>query len=282
MTSDQSGPMRDTFEVRVLRQDRPQDASYWERFRLDYEPGLNITSVLQKIAVRPVTTNDRHVAPVAYEANCLEEVCGSCTMLINGQVRQACSALIDRLLADNPGLVELRPMSKFPVVRDRVVARGRPFRTLEKLHCWISVDGYYDQGPGSRQSPQEQETAYPLSQCMSCACCLEACPQYSKIELTAQPGESAEQFADREQAAFDTAFIGAHANSQVVLMNSNPTGRMTASQRLDALIAPGGIQNCGKAGNCQVVCPKDIPLMTSWGRAGRATTLHTLKKLFGD
>ena len=111
----------------MLRQDRPQVASYWERFRLEYEPGLNVTSVLQKIAARPVTTNDHHVAPVAYEANCLEEVCGSCTMLINGHVRQACSALIDRLLAENPGPIELRPMSKFPVVRDLVVARGRLF-----------------------------------------------------------------------------------------------------------------------------------------------------------
>jgi succinate dehydrogenase / fumarate reductase iron-sulfur subunit len=55
---------------------------------------------------------------------------------------------------------------------------------------------------------------------------------------------------------------------------------MTESRRLNALIAPGGIQNCGKAGNCQADGPKKIPLMTSWGRAGRAVTIHVLKKLF--
>jgi succinate dehydrogenase / fumarate reductase iron-sulfur subunit len=69
--------------------------------------------------------------------------------------------------------------------------------------------------------------------------------------------------------------------SQVILMNSHPAGVTTATPRLNAMIAPGGIQNCGKAANCQAVCPKNIPLMTSWPRAGRAATLHIMKKLFG-
>ena len=65
-----------------------------------------------------------------------------------------------------------------------------------------------------------------------------------------------------------------------MLMNANPTGQSHASQRVEAMIAPGGIQNCGKAGNCQAVCPKQIPLMHSWGRANRAATLHSIQKLF--
>lgn len=277
---DGASPTQRHFDVRILRQNRLHAASYWERFRLPYEPGLNVTSVLQKIAAEPINAAGQSASPVAYEANCLEEVCGSCTMLINGRVRQACSALVDRLLVNGAETIELRPMSKFPVIRDLVVARQRLFRALEKLHCWIETDGYFDRGPGPRQSPVEQEQAYSLSTCMSCGCCLEACPQYGKIELKPQTGESPEQLAARERAEFDLHFIGAHANSQVVLMNSQPTGRLTASERLNALIAPGGIQNCGKAGNCQAVCPKEIPLMTSWGQAGRAATLHGLKKFF--
>ncbi len=201
-------------------------------------------------------------------------------MLINGRVRQACSALVDRLLEDQPEQIELRPMSKFPVIRDLVVDRRRLFRALEKLQCWIPVDGYHHMGPGPRQSPKEQQQAYPLSECMSCGCCLEACPQYVKVELRRQDNESNEDFEKRQNMAFDRVFIGAHADSQVVLMNSHPTGAMTAPQRLNALIAEGGIQNCGKAANCQAVCPKDIPLMTSWGRAGRAVTVHAIKQFF--
>ncbi len=268
------------FEARVLRQDRPEDSSYWQTFRLQREPGLNVTSVLQRIAADPRTALGHDVAPIAYDANCLEEVCGSCTMLINGRVRQACSALVDRLLDDCPGYIELRPMTKFPVIRDLVVDRRRLFRALEKLESWIPVDGYYDLGPGPRQSQESQQQAYPLSQCMSCGCCLEACPQYTRVDVQSSAGETDDQFRSRQDSILDRAFIGAHAMSQVVLVNSNPTGQMTAKNRVEALIAPGGIQNCGKAGNCQAVCPKEIPLMTSWARAGRAATIHVFKKLF--
>ena len=55
--------------------------------------------VLQKIAAQAATIDGRHVAPVAWDCNCLEEVCGSCTMVINGRTRMACTALVDRLRA---------------------------------------------------------------------------------------------------------------------------------------------------------------------------------------
>ena len=152
---------KNRFEVRIRRQDRPDEPSYLETFSLERIPGMNVTSVLQKISANPRTTTGQHVAPVAYESNCLEEVCGSCTMLINGRVRQACSALVDRLLEQQPQQIELRPMSKFPVIRDLIVDRRRLFRALEKLRCWIQVDGYFDAGPGSRQSQEEQEHASP-------------------------------------------------------------------------------------------------------------------------
>jgi succinate dehydrogenase / fumarate reductase iron-sulfur subunit len=269
-----------TFEVRVLRQDGPDEQSYWERHRVEHEPDMNITSVLQKIAAQAKTIDEQPVAPVCYESNCLEEVCGSCTMLINGRTRQACSALVDKLLAENPDEIELRPMSKFPVLRDLLVDRRRLFRALEKVKAWVPVDGYYDLGPGPRQSQADQQTAYPLSECMSCGCCLEACPQYGKIEVDPVAGESDAQYDARANAAYDSGFVGAHAISQAMLFNTNPTGKMNETERLDALMAPGGIQMCGNAQNCVAVCPKRIPLTTSIGRAGRATTWRAIKKFF--
>ena len=201
-------------------------------------------------------------------------------MLINGKVRQSCSALVDKLLADRPGEIELQPMSKFPVVRDLVVDRARMFRSLQKIKGWIPVDDYGDRGPGPRESPQSQERRYPLSECMTCGCCLEACPQYSKIEIERHDGESDSEFEARKAAAYDTGFIGAAAISQAMLFNDHGTGKMSASERLEALMAPGGIQDCGNAQNCVRVCPKNIPLTRSIGRAGRATTLEWIKSWF--
>ncbi|MBS0211471.1 MAG: succinate dehydrogenase iron-sulfur subunit [Planctomycetes bacterium] len=270
-----------TFAVRILRQDAPGRASYWERHTVTRESNMNVISVLQRIAAQATTADGEHVAPVCWDSNCLEEVCGACTMVINGRVRQACSALVDKLLAENPGEIELRPMTKFPVVRDLMVNRSRLFRALQKVKAWIPVDGYVNLGPGPKQSPAEQQERYPLSECMSCGCCLEACPQFNKIEVKRKPSEADEALAARERQEFDEAFVGAHAISQAVLFNTHPTGAMTADERIDALMLAGGIQDCGNAQNCVEVCPKHIPLTDSIGRVGRAATVRSIKKWFG-
>ena len=269
-----------TFVVRVLRQDGPGRRSYWQRHRVRYEPNMNCISVLQKIAEQATTIDGRKVAPVAWDCNCLEEVCGACTMVINGRVRQACTALVDQLLAERPGEIELRPMSKFPVLRDLMVDRGRIFAALEKIKAWLPVDSYYHMGPGPRQSQDAQQMAYLYSKCMSCGCCLEACPQFLRIELRRKEGETEAEFHARERELIDRSFMGAHAIAQVELFNSNPIGSMNAAERLDALVSEGGIQTCGNAQNCVKVCPKQIPLTTAIAHAGRSATLHTLKKWF--
>lgn len=269
-----------SFEVRILRQESPEESSRWERHRVTYEANLNVISVLQKIAAQATTAEGTATTPVAWDCNCLEEVCGACTMLINGKTRQACSALVDRLLDDENDEIELRPMSKFPVLRDLCVDRQRMFRTLEKLQSWIEVDDYFDRGPGPRESPEMQGTRYPLSECMTCGCCVEACPQYAKIELERRPDESDAEFESRQNEAYDEGFVGAAAISQAMLFNDHPTGHMKAGARLDALMEPGGIQVCGNAQNCVAVCPKSIPLTRSIARAGRQTTMRMLTQFF--
>lgn len=270
----------DFINVRVKRQDSPGKEPYWELFKIEYEPELNVISVLQRIAALGKTIDGKKTAPVAWDCGCLEEVCGSCTMVINGRVRQSCSALVDRLLEDNPDELVLEPMTKFPVLRDLMVDRQRLFRGLQRVKAWVPVDSYYNMGPGERQLRAQQEQNYPLSQCMSCGCCVEACPQYQKIEVTKKDGETDEQFEERKLAEFDEAFLGPHAISQAMLFNNHPTGKSIAGERLDALMGPGGVAACGNAQNCVSVCPKEIPLTTSIARAGRATTLHTIKKWF--
>src|SRR5207248_7001559 len=210
-------PMPKTVRFRINRQDGPQTSAYWEEFEIIDRPAFNVISALMDIQKNPVTASGKKTTPVVWDCNCLEEVCGACTMVINGRVRQSCSALVDRLLDEHPGEIELSPMTKFPVVRDLVVDRSRLFRALTKVQAWIPADGYYDQGPGPRISQEAQEAMYPLSECMSCGCCLDACPQYLKIELERMEGESQEAFERRKNEAYDRGFVGAHAISQVVL-----------------------------------------------------------------
>jgi len=166
----------------------------------------------------------------------------------------ACSALLDKL--KHP--ITLEPFSKFPVVRDLAVDRSVLFENLKKVKAWIPVDGTYDLGAGPRQSAEEQELAYPLSRCISCCCCMEACPQFNE----------------------STGFVGAATISQVRLFNTHPTGKGQKVDRLQALMGDGGIQECGYAQNCVEVCPKDIPLTKSIADVGGQVMWQAIKNFF--
>src|SRR6266478_3178402 len=113
--------------VKIKRQVSPQGAQYWEEFALNWRPAMNVIICLRDIAENPVTRDGKKTTPISYDSNCLEEVCGSCAMLINGKARMACSALVDKL--EQP--IRLEPMSKFPVVRDLAVDRQFMFESLK-------------------------------------------------------------------------------------------------------------------------------------------------------
>jgi succinate dehydrogenase / fumarate reductase iron-sulfur subunit len=242
-----------TVSLRIKRQDGPQAASRWEEFKVPYTQGMNVIMALMEIQRNPVNAQGQKTTPVIWEASCLEQVCGSCSMVINGKPMQACSSLVQKL-APNGETITVEPMSTFPIVRDLVVDRTRMFEALKRVHAWIDIDGTYDLGPGPRQSPETQEVAYALSRCMTCGVCLEACPNVN----------------DRSD------FIGPAAVSQARLFNLHPSGHMHESERLDALIGLGGVNDCGNSQNCVRACPKGIPLTESLAAMKRDTTWHGL------
>src|SRR5580704_19497459 len=114
---------------------------YWEEFELELKPYYNITSALMEIQKNPINRKLEKVTPVAWEQGCLEEVCGSCSMLINGRPRQGCTALIQPML-DSTGsnTVTIAPMTKFPLVKDLVVNRDLMFENLKRIKAWVEVD----------------------------------------------------------------------------------------------------------------------------------------------
>jgi succinate dehydrogenase iron-sulfur subunit len=243
-----------TVIIKIKRQQSPESKPYWEEFELEYRPGMNVTSALMDIAAKPVTRDGKPTTPIAYDSNCLEEVCGSCAMIINGQAKMACSALIDQLKQP----ITLEAFTKFPVIRDLAVDRSVLFENLKKVKAWVPVDGTYDLGAGPRQTAEMQEESYPLSRCISCCCCMEACPQFNE----------------------KTGFVGAATISQVRLFNNHPTGQALKIDRLHALMGDGGIQECGYAQNCVEVCPKDIPLTKSIADVGGQVMWQAVKDFF--
>ena len=77
--------MPSTINVEIKRQSNPDAPATTEKFEVPYRPGMNITSLLGEIALNPVDVSGRATTPITYDSNCLEEICGSCAMLINGK-----------------------------------------------------------------------------------------------------------------------------------------------------------------------------------------------------
>ncbi|WP_377888257.1 succinate dehydrogenase iron-sulfur subunit [Alkalihalobacillus sp. R86527] len=242
--------------LKIKRQDGPESAPYEETFTIPYRQNMNVISALMEIRRNPINAKGEKTTPVIWEMGCLEEVCGACSMVINGKPRQSCTALVDRL--EQP--IRLEPMTTFPVVRDLAVDRSRMFDALKKVKAWIPIDGTHDLGPGPRMPENKRQWAYELSKCMTCGVCLEACPNVNSR----------------------SEFIGPAAVSQVRLFNSHPTGEMNKEERLEGLMDEGGLANCGNSQNCVQSCPKGIPLTTSIAAMNRATSLQTFKNFFGS
>jgi succinate dehydrogenase / fumarate reductase iron-sulfur subunit len=195
---------------------------------------LNITSILMEIAMDPVTKDGKPTTPITYDSNCLEEICGSCAMLINGKARMACSALVDKL--EQP--IKIQPLSKFPVVRDLRVDRSVLFENLKAVKAWVPLDGTYDLGPARAVSAVAGRSATRCPNCISCCICMEVCPQFND----------------------ETGFVGAATIAQAKLFNEDPLGKVLKEERLRALAGDGGVQECGFAQNCVQACPKQLPL----------------------
>lgn len=253
-----TAPTNKKIRLRVLRQDKPKDQAdankRWEEFEVEWRPAMNIISCLMAIQRNPVTVDGKSTDAVVWESSCLEEVCGACTMLINGKVRQSCSALVDKLAQP----ITLEPLTSFPVVRDLVVDRSRIFEAFKQVHAWVPVDGTYDLGAGPKMDENVRQKSYILSTCMACTACMEACPNFNE----------------------DSPFIGPAAINQARLHNSHPTGAMHREARLEALLGEGGIAYCGNDQNCVRVCPKGIPLTESIAEMNRQVNLYALRTLF--
>lgn len=248
--------MSKVIRLSITRQKDANSSPYVEDFEIPYRPSMNIVSALMEIQKNPVNAKGEKTPAVVWESICLEEVCGSCSMLINGKPQQACSSLVDQL--EQP--IHIAPLSKFPVKKDLKVDREGMFDSLKKVNAWIPIDGTHDLGPGPRIPEKTRQWAYELSRCMTCGCCLEACPNVNS----------------------KSNFIGPAALSQVRLFNTHPIGDMNKEERLAEIMDSGGITACGNSQNCVEVCPKGIPLTTSIAHLNRETTIQSFKNFFGS
>ncbi len=242
------------YTLAVQRQDaleKPETRRV-DELRVRCSPGTSVLGALKLEREARDGSTSKSGGSVAWEGDCFDGSCGGCSMLIQGKVALACSVPVAKA-ADKDQRVRLAPMRHFPLVRDLVVDRSRVQRLLSLVPL---------QGPRTAGAPVQSETPSAihalelarLDQCNRCGACLEACPQYG----------------------VHSEFVGALTLHEAHLRNSTPSGRHQRTERLEAMMAPGGVNSCGKAQNCVEVCPAQLPLVDSIQSVARATTKHML------
>jgi succinate dehydrogenase / fumarate reductase iron-sulfur subunit len=241
--------------LRVRRQDAPDrlESRRWDEFQVPVTPRTTVLGALLGVQANPVTADGREVAPPAFESGCLEDACGACAMLIDGRARQACSTRIVEIERKGRPIV-IEPLGKFPLVRDLVVDRTRIFDDLRRVEAFVRLDasGAAAAPPGIGQ--EQVEDLQALSRCTSCGACLEACPVFGE----------------------DADFVGAAALSRVALLDAHPVGALGKPRRLELVMAPGGVADCGKAHNCVEVCPAAVPTVDAIQQVSRDASLRMI------
>lgn len=228
--------------LKIKRQASPEDQPYWETFSMDCNKYDTILSLLTRLENPSFETT-----PVHHECNCKEEICGTCSIRINGIPRLSCSTKVSDLpKSSSRKPIILEPLEKFPVIKDLTVDRSRIDRSLSRSKNWVETDELL--GGKVIYTNKVQQEMYSYSKCINCGSCYDACPRTSKVESN---------------------YIGPSAIAHVVAMNDHPLGKESDTKRLEAISGKDGVANCGKSMVCEKVCPKNIPLVRSITRVNR-------------
>ncbi len=221
--------------VKILRQKTPDSEPYWEVFDYDGSADNSVAGVLEYINYHDDTVNVDGVRStrIAWECSCLQGVCGACAMVVNGVPVLACETFVRDLKGRE---IEIRPLRKFPVLRDLVVDRSSIQENLMKTDLYI---GEY------RPSPEEDHAhQYAAAKCLKCGLCLEVCPNYVD----------------------GSHFFGAvFANDCYLAASRN----RTRAKEVAGVYAGHFGNECSKSLSCMEVCPMKIPTIASMAKLNR-------------
>ena len=197
--------------------------------------------------------------PVAFDHDCREGICGSCSMMINGNPHgpdvgtATCQLHMRRFENGATIVVEPWRARAFPVQKDLVVDRSAFDRV-------IAAGGYISVNTGSPQdanalpvSKINADYAFNMAACIGCGACVAACKNASA-----------------------SLFVAAKVSQFSVLPQGQPERRQRALQMVAQMDAEG-FGACSNTGSCSAACPKEIPL-ESIARLNREFSLASLLK----
>lgn len=221
--------------VKVLRQVSPGSKPYWETFEYDGPQTNSVGGVLDYLNYHDdiIDINGRKTTRIGWECSCLQGMCGSCAMVINGKPALACETFVRDLRGRE---IVIRPLTKFPVIHDLVVDRSSIHENLKKAN--VCIEQYHPSGDSDRIQQ------YTAAKCLKCGLCLEVCPNYVNGK---------------------TFFGAAFANDCYLVMSRN----RSKADMIGGIYAEHFGNACSKSLSCMDVCPMKIPTLSSIARLNR-------------
>jgi succinate dehydrogenase / fumarate reductase iron-sulfur subunit len=222
----------------IWRQDRPGKQGNLERYDArDISPEMSFLEMLD-VVNEGLIKNGKD--PIAFDHDCREGICGSCSQVINGiphgpREKTTVCQLHMRNFKDKDAIyIEPWRSRAFPVIRDLIVDR----RTLDHL---IQAGGYISVHTGGVPdanailiSKDDADTAMDAAECIGCGACVAACPNGSAMLFTA---------------------------ARVSHLATLPQGRIEAKKRVCFMVEEmlkQGFGNCSNHYECEAACPKGI------------------------
>lgn len=224
--------------LHVWRQKGPKDKGYLATYKAtDVSADMSFLEMLDVVNEGLIKQG---IEPIAFDHDCREGICGTCSQVINGdahgpQARTTVCQLHMRQFKDGDEIyIEPWRSRAFPIIRDLVVDRSAMDRLMQAGgYVSVSTGGVPDAN-AILIPKQDADTAMDAAECIGCGACVAACPNGSAM-----------------------LFVAAKVGQLARL----PQGRAEAAHRVCGMteaMLKEGFGNCSNHYDCEAACPKGI------------------------
>lgn len=224
--------------LKVWRQKNKNSEGDFKNYVLsDISPDMSFLEMLDVLNEQLLTKNED---PVAFDHDCREGICGSCSMMINGKphgpesMTTTCQLHMRKFKDGDEVIVEPWRASAFPVVRDLVVDRSA-FDRIIQAGGFVSVNTGNAQDGNTLPIPKpDADAAMDAAACIGCGACVAACKNASAMLFTA-----------------------AKVSHLGYLPQGQPERQRRVLKMVDQMDSEG-FGNCTNTYDCEAACPKGI------------------------
>ncbi len=227
--------------VRIWRQAGPESRGQLVSYPVDeISPDLSFLEMLDILNEGLILRGEQ---PVAFDHDCREGICGSCSLVINGRAhgpeRTTSCQLHMRSFADGD-VIDVEPWRSraFPVIKDLIVDRSAFDRIIQSGGYITAPTGTAPDAHTTPVSKPTADRAFENATCIGCGACVAACPNGSAMLFT---------------------------SAKVAHLNALPQGQPERESRVLSMVATmdqEGFGGCTNSGECVRSCPKGIPFET--------------------